>query len=194
MLPWWVHNYIAYDTFVRLDLGDGVVLYAGNNPRNQTGGGILGVDHDPDDLDLAGLDPVARNAALRDAAISYIADHPGRFLEMAGIKFVRFWRLWPYAPEFQRPIIILASILSYGSVLVLSIWFLIGHARGRWRRLSPILLFVAFLTMVHVVTIASIRYRFPIEPFLIVAAGMVLSIWSHRWRRLDLVVGRFLGG
>ena len=43
MSPWWAHQYYKYDTFVRLNLGDGVVLYSGNNPLNQSGGGITGL-------------------------------------------------------------------------------------------------------------------------------------------------------
>ena len=38
MAPWWLHNYKAYLSFVRLNLGSGIALYSGNNPLNQTGG------------------------------------------------------------------------------------------------------------------------------------------------------------
>ena len=38
MAPWWLNNYKVYDGFVRLTLGAGVALYAGNNPLNHSGG------------------------------------------------------------------------------------------------------------------------------------------------------------
>ena len=37
MSSWWFHNYRAYGTFVRLDLGSGMALYSGNNPMNPGG-------------------------------------------------------------------------------------------------------------------------------------------------------------
>ena len=46
MTPWWLHNYKAYGSFVRLTPGAGVALYAGNNPLNHSGGGNLGADYD----------------------------------------------------------------------------------------------------------------------------------------------------
>ena len=51
MSPWWVHQYQKYGMFVRLNLGDGVVLYSGNNPLNMTGGGV-GRPSGDSDMDL----------------------------------------------------------------------------------------------------------------------------------------------
>lgn len=173
MSPWWVHNYVKYDTFVRLSLGNGPVLYAGNNERNTSGGGVIN-NKATDDVDYGQFshigDPVARNTAMKNAAFRFILDNPGRFFRLSMTKFVRFWRLWPYAPEYRQPHIIVASILSYGSVLMLAILFLIGNLRDHWRVLAPLLIFSGYLTAIHMVTIGSIRYRLPVEPFLIILA------------------------
>src|SRR5690606_30882552 len=40
MSPLRVHNYAKYGEFVRLNLGDGLVLYSRNNPLNRRGGGV----------------------------------------------------------------------------------------------------------------------------------------------------------
>ena len=45
MSPWWYHNYLKYNEFVRLNLGFGLTFYAGNNPLNKTGGGVI-IDED----------------------------------------------------------------------------------------------------------------------------------------------------
>ena len=174
MSPWWAHQYFKYDTFVRLNLGDGVVLYAGNNPLNQSGGGINGVD--VDESRFIGIsDPVDRNKAQKDAAIEYIISNPGRFLEMAGVKFLRFWRLWPYANEYQQWHIVAASLLSYGSILVMAIGFVLRNSKKYFRKTLPIFALFGYLTLVHMVTIGSIRYRFPLEPFLIIFASFFLT-------------------
>ena len=45
MTPWWYHNYIKYDKFVRLNLSTNFLLYVGNNKNNKTGGGVV-IDRD----------------------------------------------------------------------------------------------------------------------------------------------------
>jgi hypothetical protein len=183
MSPWWIHNYVKYDAFVRLSLGDGHVLYSGNNLHNTTGGGIAN-GLETDDLDSTIFDhltdPILRNEAKKDAALKFIQENPARFIELAGKKFVRFWRLWPFASEYQSNTIIFVSLLSYGNVLFLSLLFLFNHAKTLFRQLSPFFIFTGYLTLIHIVTIGSIRYRLPIEPFLIILAAMqVCNMVKH---------------
>lgn len=183
MTPWWLHNYEKYGTFVRLNLGDGLVLYSGNNPMNRTGGGVA-TGSDADDMDVTPFkqitDVVERNEAYKQAAFDFIRENPGRFIELAGLKFVRFWRLWPFATSYQTPLIIIASLLSYGVVLALSILFLFTASRQRLLPVSPFLLFAAYLTLVHMISIGSIRYRLPLEPFMIVLAAATAAPYLQR--------------
>jgi len=169
------------------------VLYSGNNPTNRSGGGVgyksndgRVSDHDPSHPAWGIKDPVARNRALTQAAITFVHTNPGRFALLASIKFKRFWRLWPYAAEYQSAAIIAVSLLSYGVMLLATLAFLFVHARARWRILAPVLVYSAFLTAVHMVTIGSIRYRFPLEPFLIVLGSYsVARLLVRGCRRLD---------
>jgi hypothetical protein len=193
MGPWWVHNYAKYDAFVRLNLGDGIVLFSGNNELNRSGGGVGG-GAKGDDMDIKPFveikDPIALNRAYKDAAMEFIRSNPGRFLELAGIKFVRFWRLWPYAPEYERPVIIVMSLLSYGVMLGLTLIFLVLEGRSRLRTISPLLAMAAYLTLVHMVTIGSIRYRLPLEPFIILFGSRALSELARHVSPLNRVIDR----
>lgn len=180
MAPWWAHNYMRYGQFVRLDLAGGMVLYSGDNPLNTSGGGVVGGEKgsDVDFSPFASItDPIKRNAAMERAAWTFIRQNPGRFVELAATKFVRFWRLWPYAGEYEKPWIVAASILSYGALLCFTIVYIIRVGRTNFRTLAPILLLTVFLTAVHMATIASIRYRFPLEPFIVIlgSGGVVAS-------------------
>ena len=191
LLPWWLHNYHKYGEFVRLDCGFGHVLYAGNNPGNVSGVGV-NKGRASDDVDYSRFDqvrdPVARDQAKVDAAINYIKQHPARFAKLAWVKFTRFWRLWPYAPEYQRFSYIALSLASFGIALVLCLYFLATQLALHWRRLLPILLFASYLTAIHMVTIGSMRYRFPLEPFILLFAAAGLDqLW---WRYCTEVKGQ----
>lgn len=194
--PWWLHNEIKYDRFVRLSLGDGIVMYLGNNPANKTGGGVCNeryCDHDGTHPAWQIQDPIEKNRALFQAGVDYILAEPGHFVAMAGLKFLRFWRLWPYDEGYRTPLIIAASLLSYAPVLLLAGVFVVRRGVGDGRRLSPILLYVAFLTAVHLITIASVRYRLPLEPFLIVLAMAALADLALRVPRVAALLDALFG-
>ena len=174
MSPWWVHQYEKYGQFVRLNLGDGIVLYSGNNPLNTSGGGV-GREDGTSDMDLSKfrtiVNPIERNQSMKKEALDYIVNNPSNFIDLAGTKFIRFWRLWPYTEHYQQWYIIALSLISYGSVLFMSIGFILRNSKKHFRKITPILALSLYLTLVHMVTIGSIRYRFPLEPFLIIFAG-----------------------
>lgn len=169
MAPWWYHNAVKHGSFVRLNFGYGVVLYSGNNPMNMSGGGIGGKDYDL--VSFAGIsDPVQKNQALRDAAVEYIRQNPDRFFSLAFLKFARFWRVLPFAPEVRGSMAAVIATISVLPVILLALMTLLARRRMFWH-LTPVLGFVAYLTLVHMVTIGSVRYRFPLEPLLIVLAA-----------------------
>ena len=181
MAPWWAHNYAKYDQFVRLNLGDGRMLYMGNNPMNQSGGGRERFDVDMSHFYSEINDPLVRNDAMKTEAFEYIRDNPSHFLKMAVVKFKRLWQLWPYAPEYQDWKYIVISLASYGVALAMALVFLVRHGRTQWRVITPILFFAGFLSAVHMVTLASIRYRFPLEPFILIFAASTMVELLHRW-------------
>ena len=64
-------------------------------------------------------------------------------------------------------------------MLVLAFAGAIAALRRRDAKLLPIVLFIGYLTAVHMITIGSLRYRFPMEPFLAILAGLPLA-WIAR--------------
>jgi hypothetical protein len=183
MAPWWLHNYKAYQTFVRLNLGSGVALLSGNSPSNQTGG----IDNNLE-VTMAPFgeiaDPVARDKAMQRAALNYIKEDPGRFLIQAAKRFQRFWSPWPQTEEYSRPLYKLISFCSFIPVLLLALVFVVLYGRTYFLRIAPLLLFIVYLSSLHLVFPASLRYRLPVESFLIIlaAAGAVHLVdrWSQK--------------
>lgn len=181
LAPWWLHNYKAYGTFVRLNLGGGLALLSGNNPNNQTGGfdANLGANSA---AYSAIANPVARDEAVKHAVFEYIKSDPQRFLAQAVLKFLRFWRPWPYAEPYSNRFYVLASGLSFGPVLIMSLAFFATARRVHLVQITPILFFIAYLTAIHMVFPASIRYRLPLEPFLTILAAAGTVELARRWQ------------
>ena len=180
MSPWWYHNIKKFDHFTRLNHAFGLVLYSGNNPMNKSGGGISMVDFDTTNVfgDHIPKTIAKYDRTLRDAAIEYIRNNPGNFIKMAGVKFVRFWNLFPYAPVVKGNRLALITTLSLLPVLVFAFATLIIRRDLFWH-LTPILGFIVYLTLVHMITIGSIRYRYPLEPLLIViAVPSLILAWN----------------
>jgi len=175
LTPWVVRNYTVLHAFVPFTTGASENLYLGNNEKNQTAGIDWMADVDQDVVARLRAIPgeVERQRAFGAAAIDYIRADPMAFVQRAGQKFARFWNVVPNAPEYRGNLYRIVSAVSFGGVLMLSAVSLLI-----WRRhlidFAPLLLLAVYFTAVHMITIASLRYRLPLEPFLILmAAGAV---------------------
>ena len=166
--PWWFHNWKKYDGFVRINLSGGYHLYSGNNIKNKTGGGIGGIDVDhnwsDEDIKYRGIE---FHNKFKKEAYNFIKENPKEFVNLT------FWRIYPYTNEFKGTTYKLISTLSYGVILILSILF-IFNSKKFLRIISPLLTIIFFTTAIHCITIASIRYRYPIEPILIIFASYTI--------------------
>ena len=116
-----------------------------------------------------------------NAGADYIKQNPGHFIALAIAKFMRFWRPWPYAADYATPLYVIVSLASFAPVLGLALVYL---AVWGWREravIAPVVLLVACLTAVHMVLAASMRYRLPLEPFLIILAATAVARLTCRF-------------
>ena len=187
MSPWWVHNYHAYGSFIRLNLGAGLALFSGNNPFNKSSRDLHLDAHLTGFSGIA--DPVERDRAIASAAIDYIRAEPGAFVRRAWERLLRFWQPWPYTESYSGRFFVVVSALSVTPVMLFALLFLFC---ARWRtlvRAGPLIGYMAYVTLVNCVIVASIRYRVPIEPMLLIfaAGGLVFGLGSFRWGRRMLI-------
>ncbi len=180
MTPWWIRNYHVHGEFVATSVGEsGKVFYSGNNPMNKTGGGIGGVDLDTSSFAHI-KDPALKDKAMWEAGINWIKENPTDWLVLEFRKLMRLYSPIFYDPGYNKWYYNLISLLSYGVVFIL---FLIALFRFRdkiWLY-SPMLLYLALLTGVHLVFIASLRYRLPVEPFMILLASPIIYTYLERY-------------
>lgn len=173
--PWWIRNARLFDQPVWFTTSSASNLYLGNNRANPT----AGVDwnsnvEQPFSDETEQLPELPRDRRYHERAVEYITAEPARFLSDAGRKFVRFWNVFPNYELFRQGPYRFVVAASYGPALLLALCGVWLYRRD-WRRLLPIYALFAYLTLVHVVTIASLRYRLPLEVFLVVFAAGALS-------------------
>jgi len=177
--PWWVRNAKLFGHPILFTTSASSNLYLGNNPANLTAGNDWERDAEQPFVSANGrLPEVERDRHYRERALAYIHAEPAQFVRNAGRKFVRFWNIFPNHESFQGAYRWIVA-LSYGPALALALlaaWLY----RERWRRFMPMYALFAYFTLVHSITIASLRYRLPLEPFLVVfAAGAAAWLWSR---------------
>lgn len=179
--PWWIRNFTLLGTFVPFTTGSAQNLYLGNNPHNPDAGIDWATNVEPDVVAKIRALPneVARQRAFGKAAMDYIKDNPAAFVSAVAKKFMRFWNIVPNAREFSSSLYSLISAASFGPILLLSLICAMRRWQ-QWRLLAPLYLIVGYFTVVHVITIASLRYRLPIEPILILLAAAPLAAFIER--------------
>jgi hypothetical protein len=172
MSPCWIRNIEIFHAFVPFTTSSALNLYVGNNVHNPNAGIDWANDVEPEFFTKTNSipDELERQRVFKEAAVNYIKNNPTTFIRGAAKKFLRFWNIVPNAAEYRTRLYSAISALSFGTVLALA---LICAARRwrHWRLLAPLYLVYGYFTFVHIVTIASLRYRLPIEPLLIVLAA-----------------------
>jgi hypothetical protein len=183
MSPWWIRNASLLGTFIPFTTSNAHNLYLGNNPRNPEAGIDWSSDVEPDLVAkiLALPNELERQRAFSKAATDYIKNNPMAFLQVAEKKFVRFWNIIPNAREFRSGLYSIITAASFGPILALALICAVRRWR-QWRLLAPLYLIVGYFTVVHVIIIASLRYRLPIEPILILLAAEPLAAFIERVR------------
>jgi 4-amino-4-deoxy-L-arabinose transferase-like glycosyltransferase len=185
MTPWWARNYRVTGHFVPTTLQVGASLYDGLSPQAT---GASQMDFVPILADRLHRQEAEKNLPpegfeyrfdqyLRRLAIDWAAAHPGEVLQLAGIKLARMWNVWPNEARFQSPLVRLGMTVTYLPVMVLGLWGAWAFRRRGWPYLLC-LVPAAYLTLLHLFFVSSIRYRQPALPSLIVlAAGLIGGWW-----------------
>ncbi|MFC1525092.1 hypothetical protein ACFL5I_01755, partial [Planctomycetota bacterium] len=128
------------------------------------------------------LSEIEQDIAFRKEALKWISKHPTEFIRLALVKFARFWNIVPNFSVYRSAKYALTSIFSFGIVLLLALWELL-RLRHHWPKWIILLTPILYFTIVHMVFIGSIRFRIPIEPYLIILAANNISYNSIRLKR-----------
>jgi 4-amino-4-deoxy-L-arabinose transferase-like glycosyltransferase len=171
LLPWGYRNQHVLGRPIWFTTDGGITLYDGNHP---------GADGSSDQSFLADMPElkskteVERNADLTTRATDFIIANPAEAISLAFRKIARTWSPMPLSTAFgsRRNVEIgLAYSLPF-DVLVL-----LGLISQRVPRSAKVFLMMPaiYLTVVHMISVGSLRYRLPAEPPMAIMAAVVLS-------------------
>jgi len=178
LFPWVYRNYQIFRGVIPGTNVSGYLLYMGNSPGATGGSGgfhARGVDF----FDVSippGLNEYEKDRYLKREAVAFIKENPKRAAELALLKFWNMWR--PYHAG-TRPVSKVIMCCSYVPIVVFACIGVLFSLRD-WRRYLLFYLLFAFYIGVHMVLIGIIRYRYPVEPLLIMfCAYGVTELWRR---------------
>lgn len=194
LTPWVARNRLSpLGEWVWTTTNHGITLYDGWHIDNTTGGSDQAFVARMPQLGL--MNETERDSYLKDKAAQVVRERPGRALALAVKKAGRTWSPIPLSQRDQ-PMYLLAGLFYSVPLFALA---LLGLLLGDLVRAAKMLLLTpaAYLTLVHMLSVGSLRYRLPAEPALAVlaAAGVAaMAAGFAHWRRERAVAARDLNG
>ena len=183
MLPWWIRNYQVTGHFVATTLQTGASLYDGLNPSadGSSNMSFVGEFHTAEHAEHAAATlkenfEYRLDRRLRREAVAWIKAHPQSAIELAGIKLVRMWNVWPNESEFRSWPLRLLIALTYAPLLAAALLGIWKFSRRGW---PYVLLWLpaVYLSLIHMVFVGSLRYREPVMlPLIVLAAGFIWEV------------------
>jgi hypothetical protein len=192
ILPWTVRNYKAFDTFVLLNTNAGFAFYWGNHPVQGTKFIPL-IPISYQDLippELLSLNEGKLDRALLEEGIQIVLNDPFRYIILSLSRIEEFFKFWP-SPDSG----IISNISRVGSFGVLLPFMIVGILLSIFKPSDSInftdktliiliYLFIVFYTILHVLSWTLIRYRLPVDAFLVIFAALGISHITrlvHKW-------------
>jgi hypothetical protein len=175
LTPWAVRNRMVLGEWVWTTTNNGITLYDGWQVDNTTGGSDQSFVSRMPQLGL--MNEVERDSYLKRKALQSIREWPARSVLLALKKAGRTWSPVPLSQEGQRAYV-LAGLLYSVPLFVLALAGLsLSDLRSSVKAflLAPAM----YLTVLHMLSVGSIRYRLPADPALaILAASGIVALTS----------------
>lgn len=183
ILPITAFNYTRFGRIVLINTNAGFAFFWGNHPiygtqfepilPSRMGTYLELIPHELRHLDEASLDQ-----ALLERGIGFILDDPVRYGLLSLSRAKVYFMFWPSSDS--SPISNIARVSSFGLLwpgMLYGLLFSFTHRPSPFqiRPPSPVLLlylFIVIYTAIHLLTWTLIRYRLPVDAFLLIFAGL----------------------
>ncbi len=204
LAPWEIRNYCAFHQWVPLRDNFWLEVWVDNNGDSALR--WVGHDHPSGSaIELRQYDTLGETrymAFKQKEALAYIEAHPGEYLWMSFRRFVFTWTgYWSFEPAYvaENP------YDAYNMLLLtpLTLLLVIGLGQAFRRRIEGAGLMVSILALypvVYYLTDADMRYRYVIDPMIVMAAAFGILVLRERvhapamrnedeWERIPVEAG-----
>jgi 4-amino-4-deoxy-L-arabinose transferase-like glycosyltransferase len=180
-MPWTVRNFAVFHSFVPLRSVVGLTLWLGNHDQS-TGewvGRLHPITNTEERAKYIELGEIAYMQDKEQQAIRFMVEHPADELRACWFRFVVIWTGGSAHP-----------LANFGGVLLFNVLVSIGALAGvvvLFRARSPYAFPLAIFPLVfpcaYYLTLASARYRHPMDPILLLLTAIALGTWAAEPRR-----------
>jgi len=188
ILPWTAYNYAAFGDFLLLNSNGGYWFWASNHPSRGTHFDGNYAPAIPEELH--GLGEPALDRALYRRGLEFILSDPLRFLRLSLSRINGYFWLLPSAQSsLLSNLGRVFSFALYLPFMLYGLWL----SRRHWRACLPLYLYVAFDTVLHLISWAAPRYRLPSDAVMIIFAALaVVSLMDRLKARFGFLLNKRL--
>ncbi|MFC1809038.1 hypothetical protein ACFL3D_02805 [Candidatus Omnitrophota bacterium] len=167
LIPWVMRNHAKLNTFVPFTTNEGFTLYDSLNPWADGGTDVTKFlpQEKPE-----GLSEVEVNTYWKKKSFNEIRKDPLRIAYLAAKKFRKFWSITPNANEFKTRKLLLIFRIFYIPLFIFLCVGLFSFVTRRSLKLSIVSIPILYSLLLHLMINGSLRYRMPLEPFIIIIA------------------------
>jgi hypothetical protein len=220
VLPWGIRNAVAIGEFRLTTTHGGYTLLLGNNPvfYREVVEAPLGTTWKAESLanwqasleeEMKNTDPEVKTEPQRDRwmarkARQHIAENPGLFLRASGLRFLRFWSVfppesaldavetfwekvcrklrlpWEQASETIGRVAGWSVAVFYAGIIGSFLIGLVRLDRAQWSLWWPLVLMILCFSAAHLIYWSNTRMRAPVMPAVVLLA---VSAWALRSNR-----------
>lgn len=185
-LPWTLRNWLVLGSFVPLRSVMGLSLWIGNNDQAENGwpGRLHPITNPEERGKYVQMGEIAYMREKRREALRFMLSHPAEEARLSAGRFVAFWSGGTPAPirDFLR-----TPSLSFRFIVLFNLLAGAGALAGMvllWRRhnlyVFPAAVFPVILPIAYYLTLASARYRLPVDPAVLLLAAAALKEFRGR--------------
>jgi hypothetical protein len=179
-VPWTIRNHLVFHAFIPLRSVMGLQLWMGNNEQTQGrwAGALHPIDNAADRERYVQMGEVAYMEEKKDEAIRFMLADPWREARLIRNRFLAFWTGGTATPVRYYGVLLfnlLAAIGALGGIVALY------RERNPYR--FPAAIFVIVYPLASYLTLASARYRLPVDPAVLLLAATALKKWGPPFRR-----------
>jgi hypothetical protein len=186
LVPWTVRNYRVFGKFIVLRSNFGLELWLGNNPDvSDTWTPWLHPNDNQEEAEkYKRMGEIAFMAEKQREAFTFMRTHPAETLQFMFHRFVDNWLAITDSPAdawSSTPLYLKAFILMN---LLLSLFTLLGALfayRSNPVEAFPYAMVLLIFPLIFYLTHSSLRYRFPMDPIMMVLAAYGVSYPISQW-------------